>query len=954
MKIIMYFAGAFFLSFILTCEFPVGLSKANAQEAQSEFLSQYQRRKALANANTIGLITGSTSESDIRIGTDLTDILNSDDLRVLPIIGHGALKNINDILYLKGIDIGIVQTDTLEYMKDISEKRDIKKRLRYITKLYYQEVHVLARKEISSLVELKGKKVNFGTKESGSYITASTVFSRLSINVDVQTFNQREALEKLKRNEISAIVQVVGKPSNLLKTISQSDKKKLHILPIPYNFQLQRVYLPSLITHQHYPDLVPAGKAIPTIAASTVMAVYNWPEETERYKKVAHFTREFFDKLKRFSASSRHPKWKETFLDAEVPGWERFKAAEELLAERAVTKNVLGRISPDNTENLDKIKETFKAFLSQQEVNGKRLSGKQKELLFQAFLKWRRSSPEAKEPPALKAARKWILNEFQPSTLSREQQIEEMKWFIKASEPFRGMEIHVLSERIPTHEYESKVLTKAFEEITGIKVNHQLLNEGDVIQTVQTQMQTKRSLFDAYINDSDLIGTHFRLQLVENLTDWMNGAGKAVTLPTLDINDFMGKEFTTGPNGKLYQLPDQQFANLYWFRYDWFQRPELKKKFRKICGYDLGVPVNWSAYEDIAQFFTVHVKEIDGVRVYGHMDYGKRAPDLGWRMTDAWLSMAGAGSKGLPNGYPIDEWGIRMKKGTCNPVGASVSRGGATNGPAAVYAIRKWDEWLRKYAPPGAAGYDFYQSLPSLSQGNVAQQIFWYTAFTAAMVSPKLHGNETVDDNGKPLWKMAPSPHGAYWRKGQKLGYQDAGSWTLFKSTPLKRRQAAWLYAQFVVSKTVDVKKSHVGLTFIRDSTVRHDSFTKRSPDLGGLIEFYRSPDRVNWTPTGVNVPNYPQLAPLWWQNIGEVNSGAFTPQQALNRLAQQMDQAMSNMEAADKKSRAYGGCGPRLNKKMPLSAWLGREGAKAKLKNEKPQGKTIQYEELIQRWTNR
>ena len=190
------------------------------------------------------------------------------------------------------------------------------------------------------------------------------------------------------------------------------------------------------------------------------------------------------------------------------------------------------------------------------------------------------------------------------------------------------------------------------------------------------------------------------------------------------------------------------------------------------------------------------------------MDYGKRAPDLGWRMTDAWLSMAGAGSKGLPNGVPIDEWGIRMEKGSCNPAGASVTRGGGANGPAAVYAIRKWDEWLRKYAPPGAADYDFYQSLPALSQGNVAQQIFWYTAFTASMVAPKSEGNNTVDDNGDPLWRMAPSPHGPYWEEGQKLGYQDAGSWTLFESTPVDRRKAAWLYAQFVVSKSVDVKKS--------------------------------------------------------------------------------------------------------------------------------------------------
>jgi len=549
-------------------------------------------------------------------------------------------------------------------------------------------------------------------------------------------------------------------------------------------------------------------------------------------------------------------------------------------------------------------------------------------------------------------ADKWINKEFQPSTLSKAEQKKEMAWFVKAAAPFKGMEINVLSETIPTHEYESKVLTKAFQEITGIKVNHQLLGEGEVVQAVQTQMQTGRNLYDAYINDSDLIGTHSRLQLAVNLTDWMAGEGKDVTNPMLDLNDFMGISFTTGPDGKLYQLPDQQFANLYWFRYDWFQRDDLKKAFKKRYGYDLGVPVNWSAYEDIAEFFSVHVKEIDGVRIYGHMDYGKRAPDLGWRMTDAWLSMAGAGDKGLPNGRPVDEWGIRMEEGSCNPVGASVSRGGAANGPAAVYAIRKWDEWLRKYAPPGAASYDFYQSLPALSQGNVAQQIFWYTAFTSSMVTPQSEGNNTVDKDGKLLWRMAPSPHGPYWEKGQKLGYQDAGSWTLFKSTPVDRRKAAWLYAQFVVAKTTSLKKTHVGLTPIRDSDIRHESFTERAPQLGGLVEFYRSPDRVRWTPTGVNVPDYPKLAQIWWQQIGDVNSGAFTPQQAMDRLASEMDITMARMQTADEKAKVYGGCGPRLNEEKDPAHWLKKPGSpKAKLANEKPKGETIDYDELVKRW---
>ncbi len=539
------------------------------------------------------------------------------------------------------------------------------------------------------------------------------------------------------------------------------------------------------------------------------------------------------------------------------------------------------------------------------------------------------------------------------STLDRAAQEAEMQWFIDAAKPFAGMEINVLSEGIPTHTYESTVLTKAFEAITGIKVNHQILGEGEVVQAVQTQMQTNRNLYDAYVNDSDLIGTHSRMQLAVNLTDFMAGDGKDVTLPTLDLADFIGIKFTTGPDGKLYQLPDQQFANLYWFRADWFARDDLKEKFKAKYGYDLGVPVNWSAYEDIAEFFTNDVKEIDGVKVYGHMDYGKRAPDLGWRMTDAWLSMAGTGSAGEPNGIPIDEWGIRMEAGSCNPSGASVSRGGEANGPASVFAIAKWDEWLRKYAPPGAASYDFYQSLPALSQGNVAQQIFWYTAFLADMVKPKSEGNNTVDDQGNLLWKMAPSPHGPYWKTGQKVGYQDVGSWTILKSTPMERAKAAWLYSQFTVSKTVSLKKAHTGLTIIRDSDIRHQSFTDRAPKLGGLVEFYRSPDRVRWSPTGINVPDYPKLAQIWWQQIGDVNSGAFTPQEAMDRLAEEMDVTMARMQQADEAANVYGGCGPRLNEPKDPSEWLGKEnGPKAKLENEKEPGQTIAYEELIKQWT--
>jgi glycerol transport system substrate-binding protein len=231
------------------------------------------------------------------------------------------------------------------------------------------------------------------------------------------------------------------------------------------------------------------------------------------------------------------------------------------------------------------------------------------------------------------------------------------------------------------------------------------------------------------------------------------------------------------------------------------------------------------------------------------------------------------------------------------------------------------------------------------AQGAIAQQMFWYTAFTADMVKP---GLPVMNEDGTPKWRMAPSPHGAYWQEGTKVGYQDAGSWTLLKSTPVDRAQAAWLYAQFVVSKTVDVKKSHVGLTFIRESTIQHDSFTERAPQLGGLVEFYRSPARVAWTPTGTNVPDYPKLAQLWWQNIGDAMSGAKTPQEALDALCAEQEAVLERLERAG----VQGDIGPKLNEPQDPQYWIDQPGSPVgKLENEDPTPETISYDELIKSW---
>ncbi|MBU0643345.1 MAG: extracellular solute-binding protein, partial [Alphaproteobacteria bacterium] len=236
------------------------------------------------------------------------------------------------------------------------------------------------------------------------------------------------------------------------------------------------------------------------------------------------------------------------------------------------------------------------------------------------------------------------------SSLSRAEQEQEMQWFIDAAAPFAGMDIKVVSETIDTHSYESKVLADAFSKITGIQITHDLIGEGDVVEKLQTQMQSGENIYDAYINDSDLIGTHWRYQQARSLTDWMANEGKDVTNPGLDLADFIGTQFTTGPDGELYQLPDQQFANLYWFRYDWFNDDKNKADFKAKYGYELGVPVNWAAYEDIAEFFTGRDLSHMGVEgeVFGNMDYGKKDPSLGWRYTDAWMSMAGMGDVGEP------------------------------------------------------------------------------------------------------------------------------------------------------------------------------------------------------------------------------------------------------------------------------------------------------------------
>jgi glycerol transport system substrate-binding protein len=194
---------------------------------------------------------------------------------------------------------------------------------------------------------------------------------------------------------------------------------------------------------------------------------------------------------------------------------------------------------------------------------------------------------------------------------------------------------------------------------------------------------------------------------------------------------------------------------------------------------------------------------------------------------------------------------------------------------------------------------------------------------------------------------MAPGPNGPYWKQGMQNGYQDVGSWTFFDKHDENRTAAAWLYAQFVTAKTTSLKKTLVGLTPIRESDIQSKAMGDMSPKLGGLVEFYRSPARVAWTPTGTNVPDYPRLAQLWWQNVAEAVTGEKSPQQAMDNLAEQMDQVMARLERA-----GMDRCAPKLNPKQDPAKWLNSKGAPwAKLSNEKPKGETIEYDKLLSAW---
>ena len=323
------------------------------------------------NANAVSVISGTPGGTYFRMASDLAFVLDSDELRVLPILGKGAGQNAYDIRFLKGVDLGFVRTDTLEQLRDDKRLKNIERHINYIAKLFNDELHVIAPRDIKEIRQLEGKKVTFDVAGSGTDYTGRSMFRLLGVNVDAINVDQPTALELLKKGEVTAVVSVAAKPVAFIAGFDPGDR--FHFVPAPYTEAIADKYVPADLTTAAYPRFVHPDETVKTLAVRTVLGVYNWPQGTDRHKKIARFVDAFFSKIDQFQAAQRHPKWSEVNIASEVPGWQRFGPAQEWLNTHrpgAMVSNI-----------------EFERFLSETSPG----ADMDKDRLYEAFLTWRKA-----------------------------------------------------------------------------------------------------------------------------------------------------------------------------------------------------------------------------------------------------------------------------------------------------------------------------------------------------------------------------------------------------------------------------------------------------------------------------------------------------------------------------------------------------------------------------------
>ncbi|MFZ2065997.1 MAG: TAXI family TRAP transporter solute-binding subunit, partial [Xanthobacteraceae bacterium] len=320
-------------------------------------LSQGGTERALRekkNDSTVGIVGGLFTGTYMRLAAEIASALDDGDkLRVLPIVSFGAASNLDDLLYLRGVDLAITQSDVFEYFRTVRKTPNLERRVQYIIRLPISELHILARDDIHSLQDLRGKKVNFGPAGTGASLTGTIVFQRLGINVQQVMIDQSTALEKLKSGEIDAIARVLPKPVDFFSKIPPHSG--LHLVNIPFTKMFQDYYTLGEFTKKEYPSLVDGKDSIDTIAVPAVLAVYNWQRDSDHYNRVQRFVQYLFTRWDTFQHSPYHPKWRDVNLAATVPGWTRFSAAEDMLQQV-------------EAQQKEKQKTEFQAFVSKQQT----------------------------------------------------------------------------------------------------------------------------------------------------------------------------------------------------------------------------------------------------------------------------------------------------------------------------------------------------------------------------------------------------------------------------------------------------------------------------------------------------------------------------------------------------------------------------------------------------------
>ena len=345
-----------------------------------------QTKQAL-NQNTVTLITGTIGGTYVQFGADLASVLDDGNkLRVLPIVGRGSVQSVADILFLQGVDIGIVRADTLDYLERKGFAKDIKKQFTYVTKLYNEEMQIIAPKSINSLRDLEGKTVSVDLPNGSTFVTVLTVADRLGMKANWVYIEQRIAMEKLKKGEVDAVIVVGGKP---YKSVSNfNNDGRFHLVKVDYDRPLQADYLPATLTAKDYPNLIAEGESVDTIAVPALLAAYNWAPNTDRYRKIANFVDAFFTKFPQFQNPPFHPKWKEVSLSAPLAGWTRLPAAQQWLDTHGIEPVARNR---------------FDDFLKHSAAGGKLPADTDKETLFKQYKAWEAEQSNARaQAPASK------------------------------------------------------------------------------------------------------------------------------------------------------------------------------------------------------------------------------------------------------------------------------------------------------------------------------------------------------------------------------------------------------------------------------------------------------------------------------------------------------------------------------------------------------------------------